>query len=168
MDNSTLPPNELNDKIPQKELSEPINKPKRKYTKRIIKNANRNKLVNEENKELFAQALLTAPSATEAYKQVFGTTNDASATVNASKLLSTSNIKARVRELLQARRSTSLERLTERLGNHVESEDGSLSLKSIDLSMKLYGALDNDGMNHAEPADININIIANASNHNEA
>lgn len=139
-----------------------------KNTPKTSKKHEKTLILQNKKHELFAQKCVDPKikSPAEAYADVYAVTDPKISSTNANKLLKNADIRSRVLELLNSNKSTRMERLTERLGEHVESEEGHISLKAVELGWKLHGALDLDNMNTSEPADININIITNASNTN--
>jgi len=96
------------------------------------------------NHEKFARALVTAPSQTAAYTEVYKTETPEVAKVCASQLLTNPNVKERVRELLN-QSNLGLAPITSRLGKWVfDDEHASVSLDAIKTAYKLHGVLDND------------------------
>jgi hypothetical protein len=92
--------------------------------------------------EKFARALVTAPSQTAAYAEVYKTEVPETAKVCASQLLTNPNVKERVRELLNAS-NLGLAPITSRLGKWVfDDEHASVSLDAIKTAYKLHGVLD--------------------------
>lgn len=136
---------------------------------KTAKNGHNTLILKNKKHELFAQAMVdpTIKTPAEAAKKIYGHESMRVSSTVAGRLLANVDIRTRVLELLQSNKSTNMERLTQKLGEHVESEKGELSLKAVELGYKLHGALDANNMGTQEPADININIIANANNTNE-
>jgi len=92
--------------------------------------------------EKFARALVTAPSQTAAYMDVYDPKGEDTARANASKLLANTSVKDRVRELLNSS-NLGLAPITSRLGRWVYDDDhASVSLDAIKTAYKLHGVLD--------------------------
>jgi hypothetical protein len=154
------------------EPKEPIKNPL-KPTKNTIKAPNVPKstervplILKNKKHELFAQEIIKpgVKSPTEAYANVYGITDSHVASQSAGRMLKNIDIRQRVIELLNANKSTTMQRLTERLGEHVESQEGHISMKAVELGWKLHGAMVLDNIEGNEPADITINIVnANAN-----
>ncbi len=147
------------DKTPTNASKAPDNTPK------TPKRALNTLILKNKKHELFAQEMINpdTKSPTEAYAKVYGVIDPHISATNAGKLLKNTDIRSRVLDLLDSHRSTKLDRLTERLGDHVESDKGELSLKAVELGFKLHGALDIDNLSQQDPADIQINIISNSN-----
>ena len=148
----------------------PENTPKTpKKHEKTPKNTNKSLILKNRNHEIFAQKLVDpkVSSPAEAYAIAYPGVKQSTCSSNSSQLLKNASIRERVLELLESNKSTNMKRLTEKLGEHVESEEGHLSLKAVELGWKLHGALELDNANASEPADININIIANSNVNND-
>ncbi len=113
--------------------------------------------------EKFARALLEEPSQAAAYSKVYKQDLDI-AKVNASQVLTNTNVKNRVIELMNAGR-LGLAPITERLGKWIYDDDApAQSMDAIKTAYKLHGVLDSDDkQSSATELAVSIQII-NASN----
>ena len=114
--------------------------------------------------EKFCQAVITSPNPTQAYLETYDSST-ATATVNSSKLLSNTNIKSRVVELLNESR-LGVDHLTRRLGKWInDDEQPATSLKAIETGYKLHGLLsgEDDAVKQAQQLNVNVQIIGKQS-----
>lgn len=94
--------------------------------------------------ERLAHELTVSPSATEAYKKVYGVKSDEVASANASRVLAQNpSLRERVSEILNAR-GLSLDFISQRLHGHVMSENEGIALKAVEDAFKLHGAFSDD------------------------
>lgn len=107
--------------------------------------------------EKFAQALLDQPSQAKAYALTYDTKDIEGARASGSRLLSNvSSIRERVLELLE-RRKAGLDRVSERLRDHLESDTEQISLDTCKTILRVAGAFDPVD-NSATMQNIQINI----------
>lgn len=117
--------------------------------------------ITDAKKEKFCRLMAdpNTKSAKEAYKSINNAVTDESASNLGNQLLLKSGIKERIRQLLEQNTSTSTPFLVKKLGQLSTSEKEDISLRAVELGFRLYGALEKDGEQIAEPSDIEINII---------
>ncbi len=115
------------------------------------------RLKNLKHEEFSKQLIKEKGNQTKAYQNTYKTSTITSR-VNASKLLTNSNVAGRVQELLDKREATSLDGLLEGLARKThatkplvfkdqiqEVEDNSTQLDAIKTGLKMHGALDKGG-----------------------
>ena len=86
--------------------------------------------------EMFASSLIkNKGNQTQAYLDTYKGITPESAKTNASRLLSDGNIRSRVIEIMD-RNNLSIDRLTKKLNQHVDSQDERTSLQAVQLGLK--------------------------------
>lgn len=116
--------------------------------------------------EKFAQALLDQPSPTTAYALTYGSKDKEVASAASSRLLgNVTGIRERVLELLE-RRKAGLDRVSERLRDHLESDTEQISLETCKTILRVAGAFETVD-NSASMQNIQINITNLAPNSRE-
>lgn len=94
--------------------------------------------------EKFARALISAPSQTAAYQEVYQTKSNDVARANASALLANPTVRERVRELMNVS-NLGLAPITSRLGKWVYDDSSpAQSMDAIKTAYKLHGVLDSE------------------------
>ena len=93
--------------------------------------------------EQFANKILeTEGKQGKAYQAVYPDANPTTAVVNASKLLSSANIRERVLELMQEANGPNPNRVIDKLSAHLDSENEGISMDAVKTSLKVFGAFD--------------------------
>jgi len=95
--------------------------------------------------EMFAKAIVNNKGkVAESYRDVYDPKEDVTAVVNGSRLLGSANVRSRVVELMD-KVGLDLPSLSSKMKEHVNANDGRLSLDATKFSYKLHGAVE-DGI----------------------
>ena len=115
--------------------------------------------------EKFAQALITEPSQTAAYAVAYDSKNLQAAGASSSRLLENAKgIRERVLELLE-RRKAGLDRVSERLRDHLESDTEQISLDTCKTILRVAGAFDTQSdKDSSQNIQINITNLSPSNN----
>jgi hypothetical protein len=110
--------------------------------------------------EAFARELAKQPSQSQdsAYLKVYPSADPNSAIAAASRLLSNVNVRQRVMELMSRERPI-LERVSERMNDHVDSSTESISLEACKTVMRIAGAMNEEKQADSSYNPTQINII---------
>jgi len=110
--------------------------------------------------EAFCRELAREPGQSQdsAYMKVYPSADPQSAIPAASRLLSNGNIRQRVIDLMSRERPI-LERVSERMNDHVDSDTESISLEACKTVMRIAGAMNEDKTEATSYNPTQINII---------
>lgn len=96
--------------------------------------------------EKFAREMINAPTNKDAYIKAYpDVANNIVASNNASRLLDSVSVKARILELLQQNPATSPDGITKRLNELVASENEGIAMQAVNTGLKVYKMFDEDG-----------------------
>jgi hypothetical protein len=112
--------------------------------------------------EKFCQVLAKNPEANQslAYKEVYPSVMESTAVVNASKLLSNTNIRDRVLSIMSRYSGKDiLKKASEKLSDHIDSPTESTSMDAVKCTLRIAGALDEQKADAQAFMPTQINII---------
>lgn len=108
--------------------------------------------------ERLAHAILTAPSNTKAYLQVYQNSSEAAARSSVPEILAKPCVRNRIQELLE-QKNCGLPRITERFSDFLnDTEDKALSWDAVKTGLKIFGAFDNEDTTK-NMQNINISVV---------
>ena len=157
-------------------MSDPNNEPIHDTikTEKVAINANKRKFpaqttskpLKNRKHELFARELAKKPTESQdkAYMRVYPEADPKSAVCASSRLLSNVNIRQRVMDLMSIERPI-LEKVSERMNKHVDSDTESISLDACKTVFRIAGAMNEDKQEGTSYNPTQINIIIQSQPH---
>jgi hypothetical protein len=111
--------------------------------------------------EKFCQVLAKNPEANQslAYKKVYPSVMESTAVVNASKLLSNTNIRDRVLSLMSRGGKNILEKVSDKVNEHIDGTNAPVSMDACKTVLRVAGALDEQKQDAQAFMPTQINII---------